>query len=440
MTSPKKTPVLLRRIAATLVATFLMFGGFVATAPSAQAQEEASDVVIGLRWKYNNDRSGVACDTSRTAESAGRIAFLVRFEGTNKATGEREDFYSPYFTPKINYCQELKLNIPKEVPNYERTKTFTNVVPKQVGSYVDGKNFKSLAKPAATFYSEDGVYWISLTQAANLDVNSTKLTGVIAPKHEGRLKVKTSFDIQKKGEERKPYLSSNRKYDLEGLFDFKDAMSFSLVELKEGHGEAGYKIASEGGDNFETWNEYQGKNRDYYLKAEFTDPEVAGAEYYSLNVTGDDKDGWNIELVSKLQKADYDETTPIAFKTERRANPNMAAGEEKVVQEGADGATIAPMTKYFYVNAAGQEQIVEELAAGETVTIQPTTRIVEYGTKSASENGKSEKTAKPAKKKKVKKTAKQLPKTGQIGGALAAVSGLVLVASVVAVAGRRRSR
>ncbi|WP_162139770.1 hypothetical protein [Propionimicrobium lymphophilum] len=81
--------MLLRRIAATLVATFLMFGGFVATAPSAQAQEEASDVVIGLRWKYNNDRPGVACDTSRTAESAGRIAFLVRFEGTNKATGER---------------------------------------------------------------------------------------------------------------------------------------------------------------------------------------------------------------------------------------------------------------------------------------------------------------------------------------------------------------
>ena len=218
-------------------------------------------------------------------------------------------------------------------------------------------------------------------QQANQDVNNTKLTGMIAPWHEGKLKVAASYDMQKKGEERKHYGSGNRKAPhFEGVFDFEAGQSFSMLTLPNRDGKKDLQRLTPGGNRFEIWNQYVGKNRDYFLKAQFLDPEVAAAPYYKLNVTGDDIKGWEIELVSKLQKKEYQAKKTLPFKVERRANPKLAKGQERIVQQGVMGSEVTPMLKYFYMDDNNAEQIVKDEATGDTVKTAAKTQIVEYGT------------------------------------------------------------
>lgn len=414
------------RFFAFVLAVALAFTGFAfIAATQAQADDDKApvgkDITIGLRWKTYADTLGQACNPEQAGQSAGKIAFYLDFVGKNKATGQREKFFSEYFTPDIKYCQDVEIKIDSDagIKDVSGKNTYTELSkPLQVTSYVDGKNFPGRVKQAATLQHDSGKYWITMTQTANLDVNSTKLTGIIAPKDENKLQVLTSFDMQKKGEERKIYKSWNRGWKMEGLFDFKDNQKFSLISLKDSNGKPGYKRASIGSDGFTIWNEYAGKYRDYFLKAAFADPELAKAKYYSLEVSGNDIAGWNIELKSKLQKKEYDAVKNLPYAEERRANPNMPTGEEKVVQKGVAGTETTKMVKYYY-DDSGEEKIVEEKALGDPEVKAAVKQIVEYGTGAKA-------AAKPA-----------LPRTGSAAGLLGLCS-LLLLASGGALALRRR--
>ena len=413
------------RLFAFVLAVALAFTGFAfITATQAQAEDKTApvgkDITIGLRWKTYADNQGQSCNPDQAGQSAGYIAFSLKFEGKNKATGKREKFYSDFFTPNIKYCQDVKITIPsnKEVKDARREKTYTELSkPLQVEPYVDGKNFPGRVMLSATLMEDPDAYWIHMVQTANLDVNSTKLTGIIAPKDKNKLKVLTSFDVQKKGKERKVYESWNGRWEMEGLFDFKDNQKFSLISLKDSKGETGYRRAIIRG--FEIWNEYAGKYKDYFLKAAFADPELAKAKYYSLEVSGNDIAGWNIELKSKLQKKEYDAVKNLPYEEERRANPNMPTGEEKVVQKGVAGTETTKMVKYYY-DDSGEEKIVEEKALGDPEVKAAVKQIVEYGTGAKAEEKK------PA-----------LPRTGSAAGLLG-LGSLLLLASGSALALRRR--
>ncbi len=414
------------RLFAFVLAVALACTGFAfITATQAHAEDDEApvgkDITIGLRWKTYADTPGQACNPEQAGQSAGKVTFSLDFVGKNKATGQRERFHSQFFPRDIKYCQDVTIKIKKdeEIKDAREEKTYTELSkPLQVFSYIDGKNYPGRVRLAATLIAEPDAYWISMVQAANLDVNSTKLTGIIAPKDENKLKVRTSFDVQKKGEERKVYKSWNRRWKMEGLFDFKDNQKFSLISLKDSNGNTGYKSAISSASGFEIWNAYAGKNRDYFLKAAFADPELAKAKYYSLEVSGNDIAGWNIELKSKLQKKEYDAVKNLPYEEERRANPNMPTGEEKVVQKGVAGMETTKMVKYYY-DDSGEEKIVEDKALGDPEVKAAVKQIVEYGTGAKA-------AAKPA-----------LPRTGSAAGLLGLCS-LLLLASGGALALRRR--
>lgn len=415
------------RLFAFVLAVALTFTGFaIFAATQAQADDDKApvgkDITIGLRWKPYADTPGQACNPEQAGQSAGKIAFYLDFVGKNKATGQREKFFSEYFTPDVKYCEDIKITIPSnaEIKDVHRKNTYTELSkPLQVSPYVDGKTFPGRVRLSATLMEEPDAYWITMVQTANLDVNSTKLTGIIAPKDKNKLQVLTSFDVQKKGEERKVYKSWNRGWKMEGLFDFKDGQKFSLISLKDSNGKPGYKRASIGSNGFEIWNEYAGKYKDYFLKAAFADPELAKAKYYSLEVSGNDIAGWNIELKSKLQEKKYDAVKNLPYAEERRANPNMPTGEEKVVQKGVAGTETTKMVKYYY-DDSGEEKIVEEKALGDPEVKAAVKQIVEYGTGAKAEEKK------PA-----------LPRTGSAAGLLG-LGSLLLLASGGALALRRR--
>ncbi|WP_122820851.1 G5 domain-containing protein [Varibaculum vaginae] len=418
-------------ILVTLLALTLTAMGIVAAGPTASAADGETNTFIGLRWRTYADTPGEACNPEQRGKPAGKIAFYLTFEGKSQKTGKTENFKSKYFIKKINYCEEMKIPLGKEMKNIRGTDTYTDISePKQVHWYVDGEAFPARANGPATLKKEGDIYWISLVQQANQDVNNTKLTGMIAPWHEGKLQVAASYDVQEQGKARKHYDSENTSVPhFEGVFDFEAGKKFSMLTLPDREGEKVLQWLTPATGRFEIWNEYVGKDKEFFLKAQFLDPEVAAAPYYKLNVTGNDLDGWEIELVSKLQKKEYQAKKAVPFKIERRANAKLAKGTEQIVQQGVMGAEVTPTLRYFYLADNGAEQLVKDEANGDTVKTAPKTQIVEYGT-----------AEKPAvRPNKTEKTAPRLEETGVNSWSVLAASITSLAAGSVLLLARRRN-
>jgi 3D (Asp-Asp-Asp) domain-containing protein len=81
-----------------------------------------------------------------------------------------------------------------------------------------------------------------------------------------------------------------------------------------------------------------------------------------------------ISLTSVTEKTTA-ETKEIPFKTIERANPKMALGTKKVVQEGQNG-----ISSLFYKNVYHGSELIETKFVEEKVTVPVQNKIVEYGT------------------------------------------------------------
>ena len=123
-----------------------------------------------------------------------------------------------------------------------------------------------------------------------------------------------------------------------------------------------------------------------------------------IGVTVSDS-GVDLNIASDLTYYDY-VTENVSFTTQRVANPEMEAGQEKVVQEGADGVRSSVYEVVWSNGTELSRQFVEELS---TTAVE---RIVEYGTKTK---------AKPASPDKADPDS-ILTEHGETGGGIASVS------------------
>jgi len=130
----------------------------------------------------------------------------------------------------------------------------------------------------------------------------------------------------------------------------------------------------------------------------------------SLEMIGVKLSETGVELTVSSDITYYDYVTEkVSFNTQRVANAEMPEGEEKVVQEGADGVHSAVYEVVWSNGAELSRQFVEELSS------TAVDRIVEYGTaKPAPEP--SAKPAKPA------STEEALTEPGETGGGIANIS------------------
>ncbi|WP_295736606.1 G5 and 3D domain-containing protein [uncultured Oscillibacter sp.] len=123
-----------------------------------------------------------------------------------------------------------------------------------------------------------------------------------------------------------------------------------------------------------------------------------------IGVTVSDS-GVDLNIASDLTYYDY-VTENVSFTTQRVANPEMEVGQEKVVQEGADGVRSSVYEVVWSNGTELSRQFVEELS---TTAVE---RIVEYGTKTK---------AKPASPDKADPDS-ILTEHGETGGGIASVS------------------
>lgn len=121
--------------------------------------------------------------------------------------------------------------------------------------------------------------------------------------------------------------------------------------------------------------------------------------------------GVELTVASDITYYDY-ATEKASFETQRVANPDLPEGEERVVQEGADGVRSSVYEVVWSNGAELSRQFVEELSS--TAVDQ----IIEYGTaKPAPESPAGD--AKPAS---AEASAAPLSDYGETGGGIASVS------------------
>ena len=81
-------------------------------------------------------------------------------------------------------------------------------------------------------------------------------------------------------------------------------------------------------------------------------------------------------IVNRVNVVDEVKTEVIPFETEKRANSSMYVGKEKTTVSGVDGAKEITYRK-TYVDGVLESTVI----VNEVVTVEPVTRIIEYGTK-----------------------------------------------------------
>ena len=182
--------------------------------------------------------------------------------------------------------------------------------------------------------------------------------------------------ITEKLTNRRKLISSNRKFQ-EGEFKLYNDRSFKRALIQ---------------NSLNLYSHSSEKFKDFILKAEFTgDNAERLRKLYSLDMQGNDLDGWNLTLKSKILKEDKREESEIKYKTIYKDDPTLEEGKTKVKQEGVNGLSVTSTPYYYVINEDGTKEIIKELTDEkvEKVEKKPVDKIILRGTKKPKTNKKA---------------------------------------------------
>lgn len=182
--------------------------------------------------------------------------------------------------------------------------------------------------------------------------------------------------ITEKLTNRRKLISSNRKFQ-EGEFKLYNDRSFKRALIQ---------------NPLNLYSHSSEKFKDFILKAEFTgDNAERLRKLYSLDMQGNDLDGWNLTLKSKILKEDKREESEIKYKTIYKDDPTLEEGKTKVKQEGVNGLSVTSTPYYYVINEDGTKEIIKELTDEkvEKVEKKPVDKIILRGTKKPKTNKKA---------------------------------------------------
>lgn len=191
------------------------------------------------------------------------------------------------------------------------------------------------------------------------------------------------FDVEKVGGEY-PHKNKQNGNEIKRTVKFKEGdIDLSLDDGREGY--SFYRAITQ--NNLEMFNPYNQPKYEYKIHANFTgNREAELGERYSLAISGNDLDGWNLILKSNIKKGVKKEVTNQDFETIYEDDPTLPVGKTKVKQKGVKGKTVTKTTYYYIAKEDGKEKIIktEDPVVEKT---EPVNKIVLRGTKKvAAEN------------------------------------------------------
>lgn len=135
------------------------------------------------------------------------------------------------------------------------------------------------------------------------------------------------------------------------------------------------------GNSLQTFNPWTPRVNEYKLHANFTgNRKDLLEERYTLAMSGNDIDGWNLVLKSKIKEGMKEEVAVEDFKTVYEDDPTLPVGKTKVKQKGVKGKTVTKTTYYYLPTGNGGEKILEVKDPVVEKT-EPVNKIVLRGTK-----------------------------------------------------------
>ena len=191
------------------------------------------------------------------------------------------------------------------------------------------------------------------------------------------------FNVEKVGGEY-PHKNRNNGNEIKRTVKFKEGdIDLSLDDGRDGY--SFYRAITQ--NNLEMFNPYNQPKYEYKIHANFTgNREAELGERYSLAISGNDLDGWNLILKSNIKKGVKKEVTNQDFETIYEDDPTLPVGKTKVKQKGVKGKTVTKTTYYYIAKEDGKEKIIktEDPVVEKT---EPVNKIVLRGTKKvAAEN------------------------------------------------------
>lgn len=191
------------------------------------------------------------------------------------------------------------------------------------------------------------------------------------------------FDVEKVGGEY-PHKNTQNSNVIKRTVNFKEGdLYLSLDDGRDAY--SFYRAIS--GNNLGMFNPYTQHKNEYKIHANFTGNRKAELEErYSLAMSGNDLDGWNLVLKSNIKKGVKKEVTNQDFETIYEDDPTLPVGKTKVKQKGVKGKTVTKTTYYYIAKEDGKEKIIktEDPIVEKT---EPVNKIVLRGTKKvAAEN------------------------------------------------------
>lgn len=189
------------------------------------------------------------------------------------------------------------------------------------------------------------------------------------------------FDIEYKEEGKDSIYPFKNKQNLNAIkrtLNFKEGeIDLSLDNYADDY--SFYRAVN--GNSLQTFNPWTPRVNEYKLHANFTgDRKDLLNERYTLAMSGNDLDGWNLVLKSNIKEGMKEEVAVEDFKTIYEDDPTLPVGKTKVKQKGVKGKTVTKTTYYYLPIGNGGEKILEVKEPVIEKT-EPVNKIVLRGTK-----------------------------------------------------------
>lgn len=309
------------------------------------------------------------------------IKYVIYLRGKNKANGEVEDFPTEIQSVNVTIGTNRTFTIPlgEEVKS-ANGKTYTDIEPIAAAEILFDEENHIYAHGLQ--YSDTDPYHYALNFRQNMNTNvstNIKKDAIILDKHKDDIKIKYNVEqTDANGKVTNPFKLRNNK-PIEHIGQFVDGEKLALYRESRS-----FRRALQGNviDMYVSINgEPLRRFATYKLVASFDGVNKAELEkYYTLTVTGDDEQGWNLELGSKIKSKKDQKVEKKPFKTIYKDDPNMLVGKTKKEVKGVIGKKITEIETLYVTDDAGNEEIIEtrENVISDT---EPINEVVVRGTK-----------------------------------------------------------
>lgn len=310
------------------------------------------------------------------------IKYVIFLRGKNKANGEVEDFPTEIQSVNVTIGTNRTFTIPlgEEVKSANGN-TYTDIEPIAAAEILFDEENHIYAHGLQYSYTDPYHYALNFRQNMNTNVSTNiKKDAIILDKHKDDIKIKYNVEqTDANGKVTNPFKLRNNKL-IEHIGQFVDGEKLALYRESRS-----FRRALQGNviDMYVSINgEPLRRFATYKLVASFDGDNKAELEkYYTLTVTGDDEQGWNLELGSKIKSKKDQKVEKKPFKTIYKDDPNMLVGKTKKEAKGVIGKKITEIETLYVIDDAGNEEIIEtrENVISDT---EPVNEVIVRGTKS----------------------------------------------------------